>query len=572
MRETVTDAALSELFSELISDNMGNYEINGNNTVNNVLKEQGHVTVKQLLDSANFSGDDPKLQILADAATFNEQDQEERRIKKEQFANLQIRDVDSRNGAVVTFDSATNTYTIAFCGTRRTYGEWEDNGIAMYSESSPMQEQAAQYYDYWASKIPKDANIVVTGHSKGGNKAQYVTMFAKNRDRITQCISLDGQGFSNEAMDAMQKHDDFAEQRDKITLVCGENDYVHVLGNRLAQRDQTYYLYGSHRLSTEGVSAIPKDHCVEEMFGNTGKQYYSLLDMEANQGPVSTFVEALSEKIMELPPEQRKICVTNIMRLFQDDVDIGVLLETLPDVIGYLGDDVVQELFSSPEGQALLQYLPVTIFENEQMQGVSGTIVLGFMWFLTIDSSSTTFQIFDAALHTLGLSMPTFHGLLTKIITVATTLHTGWDYVRNTWDNLKEWAYVTFGIGSSGRRETAVSLASAHEYIEVDTDTYHTCAQQLKNISENLDNIKIRIDKIYYDAHSKKSILEATGEGIMEVLNLNFIQFPKAKECVDNAANGAKLLAQALTSMAEILEEAEMAAVKYANLIADKEN
>ena len=58
----------------------------------------------------------------------------------------------------------------------------------------------------------------------------------------------------------------------------------------------------------------------------------------------------------------------------------------------------------------------------------------------------------------------------------------------------------------------------------------------------------------------------------MEVLNLNFIQFPKAKECVDNAANGAKLLAQALTSMAEILEEAEMAAVKYANLIADKEN
>ena len=173
MRETVTDAALSELFSELISDNMGNYEINGNNTVNNVLKEQGHVTVKQLLDSANFSGDDPKLQILADAATFNEQDQEERRIKKEQFANLQIRDVDSRNGAVVTFDSATNTYTIAFCGTRRTYGEWEDNGIAMYSESSPMQEQAAQYYDYWASKIPKDANIVVTGHSKGGNKAQY---------------------------------------------------------------------------------------------------------------------------------------------------------------------------------------------------------------------------------------------------------------------------------------------------------------------------------------------------------------------------------------------------------------
>lgn len=35
-------------------------------------------------------------------------------------------------------------------------------------------------------------SITVTGHSKGGNKAQYVTVLS---DKVDRCISMDGQGF-----------------------------------------------------------------------------------------------------------------------------------------------------------------------------------------------------------------------------------------------------------------------------------------------------------------------------------------------------------------------------------------
>lgn len=53
----------------------------------------------------------------------------------------------------------------------------------------------------------------MSGHSKGGNKAQYVTMFSQNRDVIDTCVALDGQGFSDSAMEAMQEHDDFEQQQ-----------------------------------------------------------------------------------------------------------------------------------------------------------------------------------------------------------------------------------------------------------------------------------------------------------------------------------------------------------------------
>ena len=200
------------------------------------------------------------------------------------------------------------------------------------------------------------------------------------------------------------------------------------------------------------------------------------------------------------------------------------------------------------------------------MQGVSGTIVLGFMWFLTIDSSSSIYNVFDEALHTLGLSVPTFHNLLTKIITATTVLHTGWDHVSNAWDNLQNWTYTNFGIGSPEKKVTGESKASLYMHIKVDTKTYQNCAENLKDISSKLEQIKKQIDKVYYDAHSKKSILEATGEAIVEVLNLNYVQFPRAKTCVGYAAAGAEILADTLNRMASILEEAETSAAKYANL------
>ena len=49
----------------------------------------------------------------------------------------------------------------------------------------------------YIENLPYDS-ITVAGHSKGGNKAQYVTVLS---DKVDRCISMDGQGFSQEFID-----------------------------------------------------------------------------------------------------------------------------------------------------------------------------------------------------------------------------------------------------------------------------------------------------------------------------------------------------------------------------------
>ncbi len=68
--------------------------------------------------------------------------------------------------------------------------EWEDNFKGGYLAVTPQQKKALD----WINSLPYD-NIIVSGHSKGGNKAQFVAYLS---DKVSKCVSFDGQGFSKE--------------------------------------------------------------------------------------------------------------------------------------------------------------------------------------------------------------------------------------------------------------------------------------------------------------------------------------------------------------------------------------
>ena len=82
--------------------------------------------------------------------------------------------------------------TVAFRGTDSSYRAWWDNfeggGTTI---ATPMQEAAKAYIDKLAGL--GIGNITVTGHSKGGNLAAFVTVLCSN---VSNCVSFDGQGFS----------------------------------------------------------------------------------------------------------------------------------------------------------------------------------------------------------------------------------------------------------------------------------------------------------------------------------------------------------------------------------------
>lgn len=137
--------------------------------------------------------------------------------------------------AITVKDKAGNIY-VHFYGTGD--GNWRYNAVA-YSdrpESSRMQDWALKYFDSTIKRhygSEGGGGLYVSGHSQGGNMAQFVTLESTYGDIIEGCISLDGPGFSTAYVNGYVKRhgeDCYNRQRDKIWQYIGENDYVSALG------------------------------------------------------------------------------------------------------------------------------------------------------------------------------------------------------------------------------------------------------------------------------------------------------------------------------------------------------
>ena len=85
---------------------------------------------------------------------------------------------------------------IVFRGTHGAY-TWNDNGEGGYLPDTASQQEALDYVNLLGANLTTSGKITVTGHSKGGNLAQYVTICAANLI-VDRCVSFDGQGASNE--------------------------------------------------------------------------------------------------------------------------------------------------------------------------------------------------------------------------------------------------------------------------------------------------------------------------------------------------------------------------------------
>ena len=114
--------------------------------------------------------------------------------------------------------------------------EWRDNGVGAYSSCTDSQQQklALAYFDRVQGQIG-GKKIYLTGHSKGGNKAQYVGIL--RGESVERVYSFDGQGF-NQAF--LLKYKQRVEAyRSKITNISNEYDFVNILLTPIAM-DRRY--------------------------------------------------------------------------------------------------------------------------------------------------------------------------------------------------------------------------------------------------------------------------------------------------------------------------------------------
>ena len=111
--------------------------------------------------------------------------------------------------------------------------EWKDNALGLYQADTEAQKEALTFIE----KLPYDT-LTVVGHSKGGNKAQYVTILSP---KVQKGVSFNGQGFSEEFL---QKYsNEIQKNAYKITNYNLSTDYVHPLLFTLPGVT-TYYVRG----------------------------------------------------------------------------------------------------------------------------------------------------------------------------------------------------------------------------------------------------------------------------------------------------------------------------------------
>ncbi len=112
--------------------------------------------------------------------------------------------------------------------------EWKPDVLGGYQKVTSQQRQALE----WIESLPYN-NIIVAGHSNGGNKAQFVAYLS---EKVTKGVSFDGQGFSEEFINKywaeiqMNKH--------KVTCYAAENDFVNIFLNWVELGERRIFVPG----------------------------------------------------------------------------------------------------------------------------------------------------------------------------------------------------------------------------------------------------------------------------------------------------------------------------------------
>ncbi len=150
------------------------------------------------------------------------------------FRDMRVRDYlslfDTRmemQFAAMTFVQKDQFAVITFRGTDASITGWKEDFNMAYATPVPAQEQALRYLEAVAARLPK--RLIINGHSKGGNLAEYVALKAPRdiQDRIEAVYNLDGPGFK----EGVFKKADYEPIASRIHKFVPEDSIIGVLLN-----------------------------------------------------------------------------------------------------------------------------------------------------------------------------------------------------------------------------------------------------------------------------------------------------------------------------------------------------
>lgn len=202
---------------------------------------------------------------------------------------------DGQGGSAMFVNESTKEAVVAYRGTGSE--EWKDNFVgggktdAQDKVSTSYQEVALKTYQEYKSELNGEYTITVTGHSKGGNKAKYITVMD---DSVDRCISCDGQGFSDDFMNVYA--DRISRNQDKITNHNVDDDFVNLLLNDIGET--VYYT------NNRGKESLVYNHFADSYFNLDADGNYSV--KVTSRPPEVAQVDAFLNSLLRSMPEDQR--------------------------------------------------------------------------------------------------------------------------------------------------------------------------------------------------------------------------------------------------------------------------
>lgn len=217
------------------------------------------------------------------------------------------------NGRSTIFTSdATGDAVVVFKGTESP-AEWVDNFTGGNVTDTPHQENALEWYQnaYWQNGLDQ-YEVTLSGHSKGGNKAKYITLLDSTVDH---CVSFDGQGFSDEFVDKYSQQ--IASRQAIIENHNVDYDYVNLLLNDVGET--TYYTGYDY-----GNGGFLENHCPNTFMKFDENGTFTINVNPNGQAPeMKALDEFLNNLIRSMPENQQTETLACISEIVNRAFSIG---------------------------------------------------------------------------------------------------------------------------------------------------------------------------------------------------------------------------------------------------------
>ena len=257
----------------------------------------------------------------------------------------------------------TKEAVVAFKGT--TGGaEWKDNVEGAILRDTPDQIAALKFVQGL-----EYTDITLTGHSKGGNKVNYITILC---DKVSRCVGFDPQGFSKLFLEDPEYSKRIEERAHLIKNYSLSTDFVHIL---------LYEIPGAEQIFCKGfgVDSTGQHHSPNSFLYTDD---YGKLVLNGNYYPI--FIEEDESESVAL----LRGCVQYLLETGNEQ-EIQDIVEYVSEIMYRKGntDNMINYALSDFDRLStviggLLSYVDKNDISNDQIEELTDTLIGGFVGWL----------------------------------------------------------------------------------------------------------------------------------------------------------------------------------------------